>query len=513
MLRADLIRPIPELLREHAVTRAGKPAFIDGRRAVSYGELAARTARLAGHLRRLGVGRGDRVAIYMDNSVEVAESYIAAARASAVGVCINSQAAEREVAYMLADSGARALLADPAHAERARKLTAGQSGRTPVLVTGAGPALPADDTISYEHLARSEPGLPAPDDLMLDEPAWMLYTSGTTGRPKGVLLSQRNCLWVVAACWAPITGLSADDYMLSPLPFFHSYALDLCVLAVLAVGATERVMTRFSVHETLALLRSEPVTFFPGVPTMFHYLLKTASGEDLGTSRLRLCVSAGAIMPAALNEQFEQAFGVPLLDGYGITETATMVTMNWPTGTRIMGSCGLPLPGSAVRIVAPGSGADVPAGQDGELLVQGPHVMLGYHNQPEATAEALRGGWYHTGDLGHRDEHGYITISGRTKELIIRGGENIYPAEVEKILLAADSVLDAAVIGKPDEALGEVPIAFVVPREPERFDPEALLATCRQQLAPFKVPADVLVVEEIPRTGSGKIMRYKLACP
>lgn len=269
-------------------------------------------------------------------------------------------------------------------------------------------------------------------------------------------------------------------------------------------------MAQFSTEKVLEVLGSEPVTFFCGVPAMYHYLLQAARERGLGTDTLRLCVSAGAIMPATLNEEFERAFGVPLLDGYGITETATMVTMNWPTGARVMGSCGLPLPGSSVRIVEPETGADVGTGEDGELWVQGPHVMLGYHQRPQETAEVLTGGWYHTGDLGRRDEHGYITISGRTKELIIRGGENIYPAEVEESLLATDAVLDAAVAGKADEALGEVPVAFVVPRDPDSFDPDALLATCRENLAHFKVPAEVHVVEQIPRTGSGKVIRYQL---
>jgi acyl-CoA synthetase (AMP-forming)/AMP-acid ligase II len=242
---------------------------------------------------------------------------------------------------------------------------------------------------------------------------------------------------------------------------------------------------------------------------MFHYLLEGALAGGVDAPSMRLFISAGAIMPKALNERFEAAFNVPLLDGYGITETSTMVTMNWPTGGRPLGSCGLPLPGSTVRIVD-AAGRDVPAGVDGEILVAGPHVMLGYYNQPDATARALDDGFYHTGDLGRRDENGYLTITGRIKELIIRGGENIYPAEVEEALAQHETVLDCAVAAKPDTALGEIVVAYVVLRAGHAFDREALAAFCRTRMTAFKVPAEFHPVEAIPRTGSGKIMRYKL---
>jgi acyl-CoA synthetase (AMP-forming)/AMP-acid ligase II len=225
---------------------------------------------------------------------------------------------------------------------------------------------------------------------------------------------------------------------------------------------------------------------------------------------MRLCVSAGAIMPATLNREFEQRFGIPLLDGYGITETSTMVTMNWPTGSRLPGSCGFPVPGLAVRIVDPASGRDVDPGQEGELIVRGPNVMPGYLNKPEETAKALRNGWYHTGDLARADENNFLTITGRLKELIIRGGQNIAPAEIEEVVNTFAPVLDCAVVGAPHAHLGEVPALFVVPRAGRTVDTEALLAHCRAQLSAYKVPSAVHLIDAIPRTGSGKIIRYKL---
>lgn len=508
MLRVELICPIPQLLAEHASRFGDKVAFYDDRSSVSYAELAERTRRLAGHLVGQGLGRGDRVLLYLENSVETAESYLAVTRAGAVGVCANPQAAPPEVGYMLADSEARVVITDDLHLDQARSLAAGQARDiTIVLVTeGEAPA----GVLSYAELAGTEPASPPPDDLGLDEAAWMLYTSGTTGRPKGVLLTQRSCLWVVAACWAPIAGISAEDRVLCPLPLFHSYALDLCVLGVFAVGATERILPSFSTPRVLELLREEPFTVLPGVPTMFQYLLHGLGGRGARSGSLRLCVSAGAILPAALNAEFERCFGVPLLDGYGITETSTMVTMNWPHGGRVAGSCGLPVPGVAVRLVDPLTGQDVGVGDEGELWVSGPNVMRGYHNRPEATAQVLQHGWYRTGDLGRRDANGFLTISGRTKELIIRGGENIYPAEVEAVLLRGQGVADAAVVGRRHADLGEVPVAFVVPERPGALDVPALLGFCGHELSRFKVPAEIVEIDAIPRTGSGKIMRFRL---
>jgi long-chain acyl-CoA synthetase len=281
-------------------------------------------------------------------------------------------------------------------------------------------------------------------------------------------------------------------------------------LGVLATGASAYIMERFSTSEAVRLLASGEFTYFPGVPTMFHYLLQaTRSEQDLKFPNLRLCISAGAIMPATLNRDFEERFSIQLLDGYGITETSTMVIMNWPSGERIMGSCGIPLPGLAVRIVD-ASAADVPPGTEGELIIRGPSVMPGYHNKPEETRNALRAGWYHTGDLAKRDENGFVTITGRLKELIIRGGQNIAPAEIEEVVNGFAAVLDSAVVGIAHEHLGEVPALFVVPRPQQAIESDALLAHCRKHLSAYKVPHVVRLIAEIPRTGSGKIIRYKL---
>jgi long-chain acyl-CoA synthetase len=508
MLHTDLIAPIPHLLRRHAEARGDKIAYRDAHMAVSYAELDDRTGKLAGHLADHGIATGDTVAIMLPNSVQWVESCFAIARAGAISVPISYDSTETEISYRLADANCKAVITTGERGDLFTKLQASAPDLKTLIVTDRGQTGTA--ALRYETLATSPSKSTPRDPPSLHETAFILYTSGTTGRAKGVQLTVHGMLWIVAACWAPITGLSERDTLLSPLPLFHSYALDLPVLGILATGATCHIMERFSTSEAVRLLKTGAFTCFPGVPTMFHYLLQATRGEaGLRFPNLRICISAGAIMPATLNREFESHLGVPLLDGYGITETSTMVTMNWPTGQRVLGSCGFPVPGLAVRIVD-ASGVDVDPGQEGELIVRGPNVMPGYHNKPEETRNALRDGWYHTGDLARSDANGFLTITGRLKELIIRGGQNIAPAEIEEVVNTFAPVLDCAVVGVPHEHLGEVPALFVVPRAGQAVEIDALLGHCRTKLSAYKVPHVVNFIAEIPRTGSGKIIRYKL---
>lgn len=506
MLKADFIAPVPELLRRHAAERGDKVAFRDRERGVTYAELERRTANLAGHLAGLGVGVGERVAIFLPNGVAWVEACLAIVRAGGVAVPISAEAAPGEVAYRLCDAACRIVITAGAQAAMVDALRAEAPSVAGMVRVDA----PAADPAGFAALAERPAATPPRDPADIDAASFIIYTSGTTGRAKGVLLTCRSMLWVAAACWGPLVGLDADDSVLSPLPLFHSYALNFSVLSIIAAGASEYILEKYSTGEALRLLESGEFTVFPGVPTIFHYLMEAALAE--GRTRLpglRVCVSAGAIMPATLNTGFESAFGVPLLDGYGITETSTMVTMNAASSSRVMGSCGLPLPGVALRIVDPASLRDLDAGEEGELIVRGPNVMLGYHNKPDETAKALRNGWYHTGDLAKADRNGYLTITGRLKELIIRGGQNIAPAEIEEAALSFPGVRDCAVAGVAHPQLGEVPALYVVPRD-AGFDAARLIDHCRHHLSSYKVPHVVHVVEEIPRTGSGKIIRFRL---
>jgi acyl-CoA synthetase (AMP-forming)/AMP-acid ligase II len=506
MLHTEFIAPVPELLERHAAARPEKVAYWDSTRSVTYRQLARRTAAIAASLTKMGVREGDKVALCLPNGVDWIEACFACLRAGAVVVPISHEAAEGEISYRLEDAGCRMVFTSAARKNLVAKLSADSSGSAIIVIAGEG-AEPGDVTL--DRLASKASGDPL-DPSDIDRASFILYTSGTTGRAKRVLLSVRGMLWIAAACWAPICGLSERDVVLSPLPLFHSYALNLSVLGVLATGASEHIMTKFSPQQTLELLQTGRYSLFPGVPTMFHYIMQRS--QELGVEALgntRLFVSAGAIMPAALNRAFEERFKVPLLDGYGITETSTMVTMNWLSGARPMGSCGLPVPGLAVRIVDPITLEDVSLGGEGELIVRGANLMLGYHNKPAETEAALRKGWYHTGDLAKSDANGFLTITGRIKELIIRGGQNIAPAEIEEVAVLHRQVVDCAVVGIRHATLGEVPHLFVV-AEGGELDVDSLLAHCRTGLSAYKIPEQIHVVTEIPRTGSGKIMRFRL---
>ena len=506
MLHTGLIAPVSELLERHRRERPDKVAYWDAVRSVTYSQLADRTASIAAGLSENGVGEGDRIAIYLPNGVDWIEACLAGLRAGAIIVPISYDAAEAEIAYRLSDADCRTVITTPARKEFVGKLLAGSPAPVSLVLAGTG-AREAD--LHLDELSQGNPRA-VRDPADIDRSSFIIYTSGTTGRAKGVLLSIRGMLWIAAACWAPICNFSDKDVVLSPLPLFHSYGLNLSVLSVLAVGASEHILERFSPQQALELLQSGKYSVFPGVPTMFHYLLQRArEGGITGLGRTRLFISAGAIMPAALNRSFEERFEATLLDGYGITETSTMVTMNWTSGNRPMGSCGLPVPGLATRIVDPTTLEDVPIGSEGELIVRGPNLMQGYHNKPAETAAALRKGWYHTGDLAKSDPNGYLTITGRIKELIIRGGQNIAPAEIEEVAIQHPHVIDCAVVGVAHPTLGEVPYLFVV-AERSQLDVESLLAHCRRSLSSYKIPEATHIVAEIPRTGSGKIMRFKL---
>ncbi|GAA1925485.1 hypothetical protein GCM10009753_68560 [Streptantibioticus ferralitis] len=490
-------------------------AFRDFSRGVTYAALERRTGGLAGSLARTGLRRGDRVAVCLGNCVEMVEGCLAVLRAGAIGVPLNPRSSDEELAYFLRDSGASAIITDPAHLAQLHRLGPEHRG-VHVVLTGVGP-IPADapDNTVLFRAAVGTDGSDAPDDLGLDDPAWLLYTSGTTHRPKGVLSTQRRALWSVAACYASIFGFSPEDRLLWPLPLFHSFGHSLAILGTAAIGAsaaiTSEILSPGGLWRELRTPNDDlggPFTVIAGVPTTYHQLVSSAGDAPPSWSGpgLRVCVVAGAPSPPTLRRAVEEALGAPVLEAYGSTETCGVIAVNRPNGPRIDGSCGPPVPGVEVRVVDPGSGIDVSTGGEGEIWVRGPNLMTGYHNQPEATATALRGGWYRTGDLGRRAEHGHLVLTGRVSELIIRGGENIHPTEVEHVLLRCPGVRDAVVLGMPHDVLGEVPVAFVVPGH-EGLDPRRVLDACRSRLADYKVPAEVREITAVPRTPSGKIAR------
>ncbi|RLU81773.1 DNA-binding protein [Streptomyces griseocarneus] len=511
-IRSELIRALPGVLKEHAARARGKTAFQDIRRGVTYQELEERTCRLAGHLARLGVRRGDRVALLLGNRVETVESFLAVLRAGAVGVPLDPAAADAELAHFLDDSGAAAVVTEETLLPRVSRMAdARPELRSRILVVGTGtmPDGAATGTHVFERLAVTDPGRAPRDDLGLDEAAWILYTSGTTGRSKGVLSSQRAALWSVAAAYVPSWGLDPQDRLLWPLPLFHAYAHSLCLLGVVAVGASAYLLDRgASVAQALAEQR---FTVVAGVPATYRLLTSEIREGSRPPTGLRLCVTAGAPCPPELRADVEELLGAPLLSGYGSTETCGKIAVDRLADAGGTGSRGVPVPGVEVRLTDPAGGGDVADGGEGEIWVRGPNLMLGYHDRPDDTARVGKDGWYRTGDLGRRARHGGLRVTGRVKELIIRGGENINPVEVEHVLLACPGVVDAAVVGRPHDVLGEVPVAFVVAHPQCGIDTDEVRALCRERLSGFKVPDEVYETGSVPRTPSGKTDRPALA--
>ncbi|MEU6307522.1 type I polyketide synthase [Streptomyces chartreusis] len=496
------VRPVAELLVENSLRHGEKPAFTDDRRAVSWAELERRTARLA---TGLAVDRGARVGFCLDNSVELVEGLLATVRAAAIGVPLSSRGTDSELADLLTDCDPAVLVTDRRNLPRIARLTAGRSIR--LVVTGDGTdegGSPPPDAAWFEDLATGPSSAP-PDDLGLDEPAWLLYTSGTSGTSRAAVSSQRSALWSAVACYLPRLGLSATDRVLWPLPLSHTYAHSLCVLGTTVAGASARITAAPEPAALLRLVEEYRPTVLGGVPLTYRQLLDAGLGA---VPSLRFCVTAGAPSEPELREQVETRFGAPLLDGYGSTETCGKIAMETPDGPRAPGSSGTPLPGTDVRLVDPETGQDSADGE-GEIWVGGPGVMLGYHNRPEETAEALRDGWYRTGDLGRIDGHGCLTVTGRLNDRIVRGGENVDPAEVEQVLRGLPGVRDAAVVARAHPLLGEVPVAFVVPAE-QTLDAAGLVRACAAVLSAHKVPDEVLFTPAVPRTAAGKPRRALL---
>ena len=512
MIHTRVICPLHELLAARAATNASRPAVSDAATTLSYARLNARTAALAAGLADRLQQWGARVLLLMANGVPLVECYLAVVRAEAIGVCLNAASSPEEVEFVLADCRPAVVIADAQRAPVVRdclRRLGSELNPPSLILAGPGPLPPGWTPL--DGLAERQPAVPL-DGLPLDDPAWMLYTSGTTGRPKGVLLTQRGMLWVVAAAWLPFLELSGNDIVVNPLPLSHSYPFDLA-LATLAVGGHHHVMTRFSLTDVVRTLRDLRASVLLCVPTTVTYLLNHVRDAGLPARPfpgLRCLITAGGVAAPVLSERVERELGVPLIDAYGSTEASTAIVLNSVRGTRIPGSCGVPAPGWAVRVVDPDSGVDVPPEAEGELIARGPGVMLGYHNRPEETAAVLRNGWYWSGDLARQDRNGYVTISGRVKDVIIRGGENIAPAEIERVALRHPDVADCAVAGRPDEVFGEVPILFVVPVDGATVRSEEIRQWCADMLPPFKVPAEVRTLAEIPKTASGKVKRHLL---
>jgi long-chain acyl-CoA synthetase len=472
-----------------------------GEMELTYAELEERSARLATLLAARGVEPGDRVGVMLPNVPEFPIAYYGVLRAGAIVVPMNVLLKRREIAFYLSDSGAKLLLAWHGFAEEAGA-GAEEAGVELIEVEPAGFA---------ELLAGHEP-TPGLADTDESETAVILYTSGTTGKPKGAELTHANLHKNADVCSRTTCEIAAGDVVLGSLPLFHSFGQTVSMNASLLAGATLTLVPRFDPGEALATMQRDGVTHFYGVPTMYGALLHHPEREQYDTSALRTCITGGASMPVEVLRGFEDAFGAIVLEGYGLSETSPVASSNHPGGERLPGSIGSPIEGVEMKVVDEND-KEVAQGEVGEIVIRGHNIMKGYWQRPDATAEAMRGGWFHSGDMAKVDEAGRYFIVDRKKDLIIRGGYNVFPREVEEVLYEHPKIREAAVVGLPHPELGEEVGAAVVTMEGEELLAEEVSEFVKGNLAAYKYPRVVWFLDELPKGPTGKILKREIERP
>lgn len=511
---------LASLLEDSARNHPERDALVLGTRRITYEEANAEANRVANLLKERGVVRGDKVALCCPNIPEFAIIYYGVLKAGAVVVPLNVMLKEDEISYHLQDSEASVFFCF----EGTEELPTGREGRAAFQRTSTAkhlfvvaddpdsPAQPSD----AESFAFAIADQPTGFDSVATDPdhtAVILYTSGTTGRPKGAELTHASTMMNAIASNRLFGSLPATDVHVVALPLFHTFGATVQLHAGFSMAATLVLVRRFNTSDVIHLLGREDVTFFAGVPTMWWGLLNALS-EDVDVDRiarnLRIGVSGGASLPKAILEEVEQRLGVRILEGYGLSETSPVVTFSQPGQNNPPGSIGKPIWGVEVKLVDPDWTEVSEKDAVGEIAVKGHNIMKGYHRRPEATAEVMRDGWFRTGDLARRDSDGFYYIVDRSKDLIIRGGYNVYPRELEEVLISHPEVSLVAVVGVPHESHGEEIKAFVVRQRDSTLTEQDLISWCKERLANYKYPRLVEFVDSLPMTATGKILKREL---
>ena len=500
---------VASILAESSVRHADRTAVVLGPLRITYAQLWHGARQYAAVLREQGVGPGDKVALLLPNTPHFPLAYFGTLALGAVAVPVHALLKAEEIQYVLEDSGAKALIC-----------------AAPLLGEGAkGAELAGVPVLSVMEDASSDSGIQRIDELASgatpveevvprepEDTAVILYTSGTTGQPKGAEISHLNITMNVVASAMHSFDIGPDDVVLGCLPLFHTFGQTCCMNTAFYTGASVVLLPRFDGAAALQLLVDEKCTIFMGVPTMYVGLLEAAKTSDL-RPKLKSALSGGAALPLAVLEKFAEVFGTDVLEGYGLTETSPVATFNQVGMTPMPGTVGKAIWGVEVEVAKAELDDSIellPTGELGEIVVRGHNVFKGYLNKPEATAAAIVDGWFRTGDLGTKDADGYVTIVDRKKDMVIRGGYNIYPREVEECLLRHEAVAQVAVIGLPDPQYGEEVCAVVILEDGKEVSAEDLSAWAKTKLAAYKYPRRVFFVDSLPLGPSGKVLKREL---
>jgi long-chain acyl-CoA synthetase len=492
-------------LAQHLTQTAGehgdRPAVRLDDLVVSYAELLDGARRVTALLQSKGVGPGDRVGLVLPNVPPFPVLFYGALGAGAVVVPMNPLLKAREVQYYLEDSGASVVFAWHAMAE--------ESGKAAATVGIESIAVDPADFLAL--LAAHEP-VEEVAEREDDDTAVLLYTSGTTGQPKGAELTHANLRTNAITSRETLVELGSDDVVMGCLPLFHCFGLTCGLNAAVIAGACLTLVPRFDATKALEVIGRDRVTVFEGVPTMYAGMLHVEDAASYDVSSLRTCVSGGSAMPVEVMRKFEETFGCVVLEGYGLSETSPVASFNQPGMERKAGSIGVPVRGVEMKLVDD-DGGDVEQGEVGEIAIRGENIMKGYWRRPDATAEAIPDGWFRSGDMARQDEDGFYFIVDRKKDLIIRGGYNVYPREVEEALYEHEAVAEVAVVGVPHEDLGEEVGAAVALKPGASATEDELRDFAKERLAAYKYPRHLWIVRELPKGPTGKILRREVSAP
>ena len=477
---------------------------------MTYAQVQNHAYRFASVLREKGIGPGRTVAVLLPNAPQFTAAYFGILSAGATVVPLSVLLTADEVEYHLDDSGATALVCWHGFLEAGAEGFNRSDNCAHLFVAGANDGAIPEGAIAFEDaLAGLDTVSDDVEQTMPDDTAVILYTSGTTGKPKGAELSHFNLFFNCYGTARDLAEIGTEDRALVVLPLFHSFGQSVLQNSFISAGAGLSLVPRFDPYAVLETIQRDQITHFAGVPTMYTYLLNAPDTEKYDTSSLKLCMSGGAAIPVEVLKGFEKKYNVTILEGYGLSETSPVAIFNRNKEQRKYGSIGLPIWGVEAKIVDDNDN-DLPPNEPGEIVMRGHNIMKGYRNRPEATAETMKGGWFHSGDIGYVDEEGFYFITDRKKDMIIRGGFNVYPREVEEVLFAHPAIAEAAVIGVPDDLQGEEVKACVVLKPNQELDEQGVIDYCKEHLAKYKYPRTVQFMAELPKGSTGKILKREL---